>query len=161
MCCVLQKGKEKSRAPNLVSCFWAPGRNPAQRLRLGDEAQQNERWMISSQNRPKRCDACDESGAGDGGCDSLRSLHALRHAARPSPSLGLAGHRGSNRAPSFYAPDGAGWRQAGLVLRKKKAGHQTWCPAISGAGDGARTRYLHLGKVALYQMSYAREQDVL
>ena len=26
----------------------------------------------------------------------------------------------------------------------------------SGAGDEARTRYLHLGKVALYQMSYAR-----
>ena len=31
-------------------------------------------------------------------------------------------------------------------------------PAIfCGAGDGARTRYLHLGKVALYQMSYARK----
>ena len=28
---------------------------------------------------------------------------------------------------------------------------------ICGAGDGARTRYLHLGKVALYQMSYARK----
>ena len=27
-----------------------------------------------------------------------------------------------------------------------------WC----GADDGARTRYLHLGKVALYQMSYTR-----
>ena len=27
---------------------------------------------------------------------------------------------------------------------------------LFGAGDGARTRYLHLGKVALYQMSYAR-----
>ena len=26
----------------------------------------------------------------------------------------------------------------------------------AGAGDEARTRYLHLGKVALYQMSYAR-----
>ena len=25
-----------------------------------------------------------------------------------------------------------------------------------GAGDEARTRYLHLGKVALYRMSYAR-----
>ena len=25
-----------------------------------------------------------------------------------------------------------------------------------GASDGARTRYLHLGKVALYQMSYTR-----
>ena len=27
----------------------------------------------------------------------------------------------------------------------------------NGAGYEARTRYLHLGKVALYQMSYARE----
>ncbi len=25
---------------------------------------------------------------------------------------------------------------------------------VYGADDGARTRYLHLGKVALYQMSY-------
>ena len=30
------------------------------------------------------------------------------------------------------------------------------CREIHGAGDEARTRYLHLGKVALYQMSYAR-----
>ena len=29
-------------------------------------------------------------------------------------------------------------------------------PFFSGAGDEARTRYLHLGKVALYQMSYTR-----
>ena len=28
--------------------------------------------------------------------------------------------------------------------------------APSGASDEARTRYLHLGKVALYQMSYTR-----
>ena len=28
------------------------------------------------------------------------------------------------------------------------------CYHLSGAGDEARTRYLHLGKVALYQMSY-------
>ena len=27
---------------------------------------------------------------------------------------------------------------------------------VFGAGNEARTRYLHLGKVALYQMSYAR-----
>ena len=27
---------------------------------------------------------------------------------------------------------------------------------LAGADDGARTRYLHLGKVALYQMSYIR-----
>ena len=31
-----------------------------------------------------------------------------------------------------------------------------------GAGDEARTRYLHLAKVALYRMSYARnEHNVL
>jgi hypothetical protein len=30
-------------------------------------------------------------------------------------------------------------------------------PLKTGAGDEARTRYLHLGKVALYQMSYARK----
>ena len=29
--------------------------------------------------------------------------------------------------------------------------------SLFGAGDEARTRYLHLGKVALYQMSYARK----
>ena len=29
-------------------------------------------------------------------------------------------------------------------------------PNCFGAGDEARTRYLHLGKVALYRMSYAR-----
>ena len=28
--------------------------------------------------------------------------------------------------------------------------------SFTGADDGARTRYLHLGKVALYQMSYIR-----
>ena len=30
-----------------------------------------------------------------------------------------------------------------------------------GAGNEARTRYLHLGKVALYQMSYAREARMI
>ena len=29
--------------------------------------------------------------------------------------------------------------------------------SVFGAGDEARTRYLDLGKVALYQMSYARK----
>ena len=30
---------------------------------------------------------------------------------------------------------------------------------LFGADDEARTRYLHLGKVALYQMSYVRISD--
>ena len=38
------------------------------------------------------------------------------------------------------------------VYTKKPAGNRS----AYGAGDEARTRYLHLGKVALYQMSYTR-----
>ena len=36
--------------------------------------------------------------------------------------------------------------------------NRLWEPVstIFGAADEARTRYLHLGKVALYQMSYGR-----
>ena len=36
----------------------------------------------------------------------------------------------------------------------KKTGQRLIAPF--GASDEARTRYLHLGKVALYQMSYTR-----
>ena len=32
---------------------------------------------------------------------------------------------------------------------------------LFGAGDEARTRYLDLGKVALYQMSYARRTELI
>ena len=32
----------------------------------------------------------------------------------------------------------------------------SWLLQKNGASDEARTRYLHLGKVALYQMSYTR-----
>ena len=51
-------------------------------------------------------------------------------------------------------------------LESKNKGMTYVMPLFFGAGDEARTRYLHLGKVALYQMSYARgttpaEQDVL
>ena len=34
--------------------------------------------------------------------------------------------------------------------------HLATVPSEIGAGDEARTRYLHLGKVALYRMSYTR-----
>ena len=41
-------------------------------------------------------------------------------------------------------------------IRKQKNRHPVGCLFFFGADDGARTRYLHLGKVALYQMSYIR-----
>ena len=40
-----------------------------------------------------------------------------------------------------------------LLIKKKKVA--IW-RLFYGAGDEARTRYLHLGKVALYRMSYTR-----
>ena len=43
-------------------------------------------------------------------------------------------------------------------LQKRKHHLLRWC--FSGAGDEARTRYLDLGKVALYQMSYARKRKI-
>ena len=39
---------------------------------------------------------------------------------------------------------------------KKKSRCVSICFSFYGAGDEARTRYLHLGKVALYRMSYTR-----
>ena len=48
------------------------------------------------------------------------------------------------------------------VLRHipKRIPHPVGWGILFGAGDEARTRYLDLGKVALYQMSYARKRKV-
>ena len=44
-----------------------------------------------------------------------------------------------------------------LTLQKKERSFLRNCVLFYvGAADEARTRYLHLGKVALYQMSYGR-----
>ena len=65
-------------------------------------------------------------------------------AERQGLTLGLRASviRGSDSPPDCHSVP--------LLLRALKAS------AIIGADDGARTRYLHLGKVALYQMSYIR-----
>ena len=48
------------------------------------------------------------------------------------------------------------------LLKKKQDRFPLETVLFYGAGDEARTRYLHLGKVALYRMSYTRNgHDVL
>ena len=42
------------------------------------------------------------------------------------------------------------------VIGFRKKGRLIFLSVLFGADDEARTRYLHLGKVALYQMSYGR-----
>ena len=44
---------------------------------------------------------------------------------------------------------------ASMLLQNIKKDHSK-IAVVYGAGDEARTRYLHLGKVALYRMSYTR-----
>ena len=41
--------------------------------------------------------------------------------------------------------------------KESQASEEVW---LFGAGDEARTRYLHLGKVALYRMSYTRNSKI-
>ena len=56
--------------------------------------------------------------------------------------------------PGIGRHDGEQPRQA-----KKKTANRRLV-VLFGAGDEARTRYLDLGKVALYQMSYARKSKI-
>ena len=53
-------------------------------------------------------------------------------------------------------PAGDHFCVAKVLLQKRKT--PMWVSFFFGAGDEARTRYLDLGKVALYQMSYARRR---
>ena len=48
------------------------------------------------------------------------------------------------------------WPRHHMNLSRKKGTRGAFLQLTNGAGDEARTRYLHLGKVALYQMSYTR-----
>ncbi len=89
-------------------------------------------------------------GAGDEA--RTRSRHpANGRAIRRNPAFtsgfnALRAGRGSEFSPARDIP-------------KRKHHPDGWC-FLFGAGDEARTRYLDLGKVALYQMSYARKRKM-
>ena len=113
-----------------------------------------------------------------------RTGRALAHLhSKPSPHMRLVPHfAGTLRSPQIEMRSAHGsirtsahLRRASVVRSKtlaegefispehfnflkgiKKRSHNLRCDFFFGAGDEARTRYLHLGKVALYQMSYAR-----
>ena len=69
---------------------------------------------------------------------------------------------GASREPCAHLRSKCASRMGGgsefekpVSIAKNNTTTMSWC-YFFGAGDEARTRYLHLGKVALYQMSYAR-----
>ena len=56
----------------------------------------------------------------------------------------------------FADPCLTAWPRHHINLSRKKGTRGAFLQLTNGAGDEARTRYLHLGKVALYRMSYTR-----
>ena len=121
------------------------------------------------------------AGRGSGWEPADTTVNAEEHAKKITTQMGgdlWSGRRGSNSLPSIPRMAVAIRRSpaspldltrfaqveaaSSPVLRhipKRKHHPNGWC-FFSGAGDEARTRYLDLGKVALYQMSYARKRKV-
>ena len=90
--------------------------------------------------------------SGRRGANSLPGIPRMAVAIRRSPASPLDLTRFAQvEAASLTLP-------AGKFPKNKR--HTFVCLLFFGAGDEARTRYLDLGKVALYQMSYARKRKV-
>ena len=81
-------------------------------------------------------------GAGYEARTRFPASHELRSAIRRNPASPLIKMRFAH-----------GCRYRVLFVNEKNQGIQSDVLIYSGAGYEARTRYLHLGKVALYQMS--------
>ncbi len=60
------------------------------------------------------------------------------------------------KAVTFFSDEKNVSKYIAPICRKRKTDTQSGVCFSFGAADEARTRYLHLGKVALYQMSYSR-----
>ena len=87
--------------------------------------------------------------SGRRGSNSIPGIPRMAMAIRGSPASPRMISRAARRSRQ---------RVLGAVCKKRKHHLLRWC--FSGAGDEARTRYLDLGKVALYQMSYARKRKI-
>ncbi len=81
--------------------------------------------------------------------------------ARWRPSRAATRTRAPKHAPGmFLSLRSCPVRASARPVNAKKH-HPIGMVFLFGAGDEARTRYLDLGKVALYQMSYARRTMVI
>ena len=92
------------------------------------------------------CPVCQEALSGEEGAEAPPAAEEARR------------FRGS----VLTAGRGSGWEPADTTVSAEEHAKKSppkWV-VIFGAGDEARTRYLDLGKVALYQMSYARKRKV-
>ena len=81
---------------------------------------------------------------------AFRQTHLYRFVNMEVPPRFELGSQG------FADPCLTTWPRHHMNLSRKKGTRGAFLQLTNGAGDEARTRYLHLGKVALYQMSYTR-----
>ena len=93
----------------------------------------------------------------EGGAEAPPVADAAKFAGGPAVRPHASGHQ--NMLPASFSR----FARALLILcpLKQKKKDTRKCILLFGAGDEARTRYLDLGKVALYQMSYARTAMVI
>ena len=92
-----------------------------------------------------------------GGAEAPPVADAAKFAGGPAVRPHASGHQ--NMLPASFSR----FARALLILcplKQKRRIHES-VSFFFGAGDEARTRYLDLGKVALYQMSYARTAMVI
>ena len=93
----------------------------------------------------------------EGGAEAPPVADAAKFAGGPAVRPHASGHQ--NMLPASFSR----FARALLILcplKQKRRIHES-VSFFFGAGDEARTRYLDLGKVALYQMSYARTAMVI
>ena len=93
----------------------------------------------------------------EGGAEAPPVADAAKFAGGPAVRPHASGHQ--NMLPASFSC----FARALLILcplKQKRRIHES-VSFFFGAGDEARTRYLDLGKVALYQMSYARTAMVI
>ena len=93
----------------------------------------------------------------EGGAEAPPVADAAKFAGGPAVRPHASGHQ--NMLPASFSR----FARALLILcpLKQKKKDTRKCILLFGAGDEARTRYLDLGKVALYQLRYARTAMVI
>ena len=99
-------------------------------------------FSLTKKIRASKSDVLIYSGAGYEARTRFPASHELRSAIRRNPASPLIKMRFAH-----------GCRYRVLFANEKIRASKSDVLIYSGAGYEARTRYLHLGKVALYQMS--------
>jgi hypothetical protein len=116
---------------------------------------------------PTRKDCSHGKTPDGGGKDNIgvmgNGAQSVKAAAESAPARTKEVVLGQPVPPSLLKIEGKGSdcyeKRESTALESRSAAHSRPRRSKAGAGDGLRTRYLDLGKVALYQVSYSRAEE--